>query len=262
MMNITLKDWLIIAIVMTAGLTYIAMADEPGSASEQNQIVSFESTQNQTALLELYTSEGCSSCPPADRWLSSLLDEDDLWLTFIPIALHVDYWDYIGWKDPFANADHSARQRQYAREQSLKTVYTPGFVYNGKEWRNWYVKRYLDFPKGDRPGVLKLKLDGQQANLEFTPTEFTRKKLKANLALLGFNLETDVRAGENRGKKLPHDFVVLGMNQADLKTDKNQYLSQLDIPTSTIKTNRYAIVAWINDSDNQMPVQTVGGWLP
>ena len=86
--------------------------------------------------------------------------------------------------------------------------------------------------------------------------------MKVNLALLGFDLETEVKAGENRGKKLPHNFVVLAVNQTNLKTKDNQYITQLDIPVSAIKTSRFGIVAWINDSHNQMPLQAVGGWLP
>ncbi len=224
--------------------------------------VSFASTNRQTALLELYTSEGCSSCPPADRWLGSLKEKDGLWHNFIPIALHVDYWDYIGWKDRFASPDYSARQRRYAHEQSLKTVYTPGFIYNGKEWRNWFVKRFMDFPEGNMPGVLKLQLEKQHANINFVPTKLTHDKLQVNLALLGFNLETEIKAGENKGKKLPHDFVVLAINRAQLMADNNQYKTRLDVPSSKIKTSRYGIVAWINGPDNQMPLQAVGGWLP
>jgi len=214
-MNITLKDWVILAIILSAGLAYISLAEEVSYETDQGKSISFESTPQQTALLELYTSEGCSSCPPADRYLNSLLDSDGLWQSFIPIALHVDYWDYIGWENRFANADHSARQRQYAREQALTTIYTPGFVFNGKEWRNWF-KRSLDVPNGNLPGILKLEVENQHARLHFTPTNFNKNKLKVNLALLGFNLETEVKAGENRGKKLPHNFVVLAMNKTEL----------------------------------------------
>jgi hypothetical protein len=224
--------------------------------------VSFESTNRQIALLELYTSEGCSSCPPADRWLSSLEKADGLWQSFIPIALHVDYWDYIGWKDRFASPLYSARQRQYAREQSLKTVYTPGFTYNGQEWRNWFVKRMFDFPKGNMPGILKLEINDNQASVNFVPTNTLLKKLNVNLALLGFDLETKVKAGENKGKKLPHNFVVLAINQADLVKENDHYISRLEVPNSKIKTSRYGIVAWINDPNKQKPLQTVGGWLP
>ena len=111
--------------------------------------VSFKSATEQTGMLELYTSEGCSSCPPADSWLSSLKNEDGLWREFIPLAFHVDYWDYIGWKDRFASPKNSNRQRQYARGQSLKTVYTPGFLYNGEEWRGWFIRRFIDLPEGN-----------------------------------------------------------------------------------------------------------------
>src|SRR5512134_3856963 len=73
------------------------------------------SSATTTALVELYTSEGCDSCPPADRWLSSLGARGYTPDRVVPIALHVDYWDYIGWKDPYARQAHSARQRKMAR---------------------------------------------------------------------------------------------------------------------------------------------------
>jgi len=209
-------------------------------------------------VVELYTSQGCSSCPPADKYMGELTKRKDV----LGLTFHVDYWDYIGWKDRFASPDYSARQRQYAREQSLKTVYTPGFMFNGKEWRNWFVKRFLDFPEGNIPGVLKLDISEQQAEILFTPTRFAHEKLEVNLVLLGFDLETEVKAGENRGKKLPHNFVVLGINQAEMKTDNNQHRTQLALPMSDIKTSRHGIVAWVNNSKNQKPIQTVGGWLP
>ena len=97
----------------------------------------FESGNKPVSLIELYTSQGCSSCPPADRWLSSLNDDENLWSKFVPMAFHVDYWDYIGWKDPFASKEYSQRQRRYAGEYGESTVYTPGVRKNGAEWRLW-----------------------------------------------------------------------------------------------------------------------------
>jgi len=232
------------------------------STSLNAAAVDYQSSPNQTALLELYTSEGCSSCPPADRWLSSLKKEQGLWQDFIPIALHVDYWDYIGWKDRFASPLFSARQRQYAKEHAVNTVYTPGFTYNGSEFRNWYKKDTGDFPHGDKPGILKLKLIDNQANIKFTPTGVAKNNLKVNLALLGFGLETQIKAGENRGKKLPHDFVVLAMSHAMLEKQDNEFTVQLELPSSDIKSKRFGVVAWINNTGSQKPIQTVGGWLP
>lgn len=224
--------------------------------------VVFQSPEKQVGLLELYTSEGCSSCPPADRWLSSLKDEDELWKEYIPIAFHVDYWNYIGWEDRFALPQYSERQRQYAREQSLKTVYTPGFVYNGKEWRNWFLRRYFDFPDGTNPGVLKISVDKQTAKMEFKPNIAFDNKLTIYLALLGFDLKTDVKAGENRGKQLPHDFVVLGVNSAEVKKQKGLYKMSLDIPVQKVDAPQYGLVAWLSDTHKQKPLQATGGLLP
>ena len=74
----------------------------------------FESGAERVNLVELYTSEGCSSCPPADRWLSGLRRNRGLWQQVVPLAFHVDYWDNLGWRDQFADASWSERQRQYA----------------------------------------------------------------------------------------------------------------------------------------------------
>jgi hypothetical protein len=94
-----------------------------------------QSPEGRVSLLELYTSEGCSSCPPADRWLSTLRDDPRLWRLVVPVAFHVDYWDYLGWRDRFADPAHAERQRTLAGQGLLSTVYTPGLVLDGKEWR-------------------------------------------------------------------------------------------------------------------------------
>jgi len=88
-------------------------------------------------LVELYTSEGCSSCPPADRWLSSLTADPSNSERVIPLALHVDYWDYIGWKDRFAQSKFSTRQREMVRLNHSAIVYTPQVMLNGKDFRAW-----------------------------------------------------------------------------------------------------------------------------
>jgi hypothetical protein len=96
-----------------------------------------KSGPNTTALVELYTSEGCSSCPPADRWLSSLVTRGYVPHRVVPLALHVDYWDYIGWKDPYAKRDFSRRQRKLTQLQRLALVYTPQVMLQGRDFRGW-----------------------------------------------------------------------------------------------------------------------------
>lgn len=106
--------------------------------ANENRAV-FTSTETQVRLVELYTSEGCSSCPPADRWLSGLLTSPHLWGSIIPIAFHVSYWDYLGWHDSFALDEYSQRQRAYAN-LGKTGVYTPGFFVNGQEWRGFFER--------------------------------------------------------------------------------------------------------------------------
>jgi hypothetical protein len=224
--------------------------------------VAFESSTEQVGLLELYTSEGCSSCPPADEWLSRLKEHPRVWSKFIPIALHVDYWDYIGWEDRYAAPSYAQRQRQYAKAQALTAVYTPGFVYNGTEWRKWYTSRKVSFPGGDAPGVLRLEVDDGRAKIEFAPTQDRGKKLQVTVALLGFDLETQVRAGENRGRKLPYDFVVLGMKKTNVARNKGSYSTTVALPSPAEEALQYGVVAWVNAPDSQSPIQAVGGLLP
>src|SRR6476660_686425 len=72
----------------------------------------FESGDTQSMLIELFTSEGCSSCPPAEKWLSALKSNQDLWKKIVPVAFHVDYWDRLGWRDRFAKPDFTSRQQR------------------------------------------------------------------------------------------------------------------------------------------------------
>jgi len=222
---------------------------------------SLTSGTEQVALLELYTSEGCSSCPPADRWLSALKDDPRLWTEIVPVAFHVDYWDYIGWKDRFASPAYGARQRRYAEQQAVRAVYTPGFVYNGEEWRQWFTGRYHDVPSSEAGGALTLELGGGQARVRYTPVTRTGE-LEASLVLLGGGLSSEIKAGENRGRRLEHDFVVLGLVRAPLVRAGNEYSAMLPMPTSTAAAKQYAIAAWVSPSAEQGVLQSVGGWLP
>lgn len=85
--------------------------------------------ENDPVVVELFTSQGCSSCPPADRLMHDLAKRDDV----IGLALHVDYWDYIGWEDEYADPDHTLRQRAYARQGGRSMIYTPQMVINGQQ---------------------------------------------------------------------------------------------------------------------------------
>ena len=104
---------------------------------QTDNVLVFDSGREQTIFIELFTSQGCSSCPPAEKWLNALARHPDLWNEIIPVAFHVDYWDKLGWRDSYASGSHTRRQYQYRSENRIHSVYTPCFLINGKEWRGW-----------------------------------------------------------------------------------------------------------------------------
>src|SRR5882762_404748 len=103
-----------------------------GNAGEQH----FSSGPARCSLIELYTSEGCSSCPPAERWLDALREDTGLWRDFVPVEFHVNYWDRLGWPDRFATHEFTQREYAYASAWGSGSVYTPCFVRDGAEWHN------------------------------------------------------------------------------------------------------------------------------
>src|SRR5689334_19000676 len=174
------------------------------AASAEAADLVFESGPQKTHLIELFTSQGCSSCPPAEAWMSKLKTEPRLWKEFVPIAFHVDYWDRLGWRDPFASKEWTARQYRYSDLWKSESVYTPGFVLDGREW----MERRIPTAATEKPGVLKLSIANGKAVAEFGGAS---KDADLYVALLGFDLTTKIGAGENSGRNLRQDFVVLSL---------------------------------------------------
>lgn len=199
--------------------------------------VEFASQAQQTTVIELYTSEGCSSCPPADKWLSTFTQDPRLFKTLLPLAFHVDYWDQLGWQDPFAKRAFSQRQRALTQDEILSQVYTPGIVVNSQEWRQWFRgKRQVDVSK-KYPGVLQVQAENGLLSAEFK----TDVSLVMNVAYLGMGLQTQVERGENRGRQLAHDFVVLSHQQV---TGQNHWKMQLETPPDAGQ-KATAIAVWL-----------------
>jgi len=221
----------------------------------------FESGERQVGLLELYSSEGCSSCPPADRWLAGLQDDARLWREFVPVAFHVDYWDDLGWKDRFAAPAWSARQQRYEKEGGIGTVYTPGVVYNGKEWTTWRITARWRLTPGDAVGPLRAELAGDALRVRFTPRAATAAPVIVTVALLGADLTTQVAAGENRGRELRHGFVVLAAASVPLQPDAAAYAGTVALPMSPILAPRRALAVWVSAGNSLQPLQATGGWL-
>jgi len=218
----------------------------------------FESKPARIHLLELYTSEGCSSCPPAEAWLGNLKKEPQLWRDFVPIAFHVDYWDHLGWRDPFASKIWTARQYDYSARWKSGSVYTPGFVLDGREWRNESVPS----PSAEAAGVLTIRLlNGERVTATFQPASGVGRNYEIHLARLGFELSTDVKAGENSGRKLRHDFVVLSLTNEVMQGGTKELRFPATASGGTANT-RGALAAWVTEAGQMEPIQAVGGWLP
>ncbi|MDH5727596.1 MAG: DUF1223 domain-containing protein [Gammaproteobacteria bacterium] len=223
--------------------------------------VEFKSPPYQTTLIELYTSEGCSSCPPADRWLSQFKQHPQLWHEVFPLAFHVDYWDYLGWRDKFAQVQFSQRQRLHQKQGHLRSVYTPAFVINGKEWRGFFRKKRLDISNKTPVGELKLKINQNTLSAQFTP-ENVYTTLHLNYAIVAMNLSNSITDGENSGHILHHDFVVLQLVKINSKRAKSPYFWQTDFSLSKYKNyGNLAIIAWVTQSDSHEAIQTTGGRL-
>jgi len=218
----------------------------------------FTSDEKRAALIELYTSEGCHSCPPADKWLAEFKSSSKLWSTIVPVAFHVDYWDYIGWKDRFGSKKFSNRQRRYAAEYGESTVYTPGVRVGGEEFRAWRQHSLKDIKNTNLVGVLNVEVD-EYGNItaNFDNQIDTFKKFEINFALLGMNLSTDVKRGENKGTTLHHDFVVLEHFKLKKKDDDFSGKTNLQKHNDT----ELAVAVWVNPVGNLIPIQATGGYL-
>lgn len=207
----------------------------------------FESGPQKTHLIELFTSQGCSSCPPAEAWLSRLKNEPRLWKDFVPVAFHVDYWDRLGWRDPFASKQWTARQYQYSQAWKSESVYTPGFVLDGREW----MDRRIPTASNEKSGALKFTIRDGKAVAEF---DGTMKDVDLHTATLGFDLTTKISAGENNGRSLGQDFVVLSLTNQKMPAGKAEFTFNPDLRAR-------AIAAWITAPNQLVPVQAVGGWI-
>jgi hypothetical protein len=222
----------------------------------------FKSGENKVTLMELYTSQGCSSCPPADKWLSNLIKEETLFKKFIPLAFHVSYWDYIGWNDIFATKINDNRQRTYSKEVWKKnSVYTPQFIIDTKEYRQWFKTKDLPSFSNNYAGNLEVNLDKiNNIKINYSNKNIQNKDVIINIALLGFNYSIPIKSGENSHKILKHDFVVLQHIQKSSKIRNNKLEYKTKLLTKKDSKRKEALVVWISDR-NHNQLQAVGNYI-
>jgi hypothetical protein len=246
-------------------------------------------------VIELYTSQGCSSCPPADRWLRGIAAQPASHAV-VPLSLHVKYWDYIGWKDPYAREEFTARQRWLAQLNRNNTVYTPGVFLDGGEWAQWSssasqqaklqgaatapqasIQIQVNRSAGEvaasvsaqvLPSVLKPK--GSDTGVQTsTPTgaqKAAAPRLALFVALTQSGIGNAVNAGENRGEHLLHDHVVrtwsgpLALNATGTVQHSMVLPSEVTVVAGaggTTNTHRYGLSALVQDLDSGHVLQAM-----
>ena len=201
-----------ISAILSAGLAFVVPS--PSAAALTCRAVSGPLT---LPLVELFTSEGCDSCPPADRWLSAQFPPESRTVPALALAYHVDYWDRLGWRDRFASARFTLRQRDEASAGGTAIIYTPQVMVQGHDmpaWNRGGVRDAIALAERRPPrAVIALDASAETDALQLratasVPDPMLRKSAELWIAFADSGHDTEVAAGENRGARLHHDHVV------------------------------------------------------
>jgi hypothetical protein len=221
-----------------------AFVDKKQNHPDKNMAVKqINSSYGSFAILELFTSEGCSSCPPADNLLPQLTKLDS---NIIPLSFHVDYWNRLGWTDPFSSAEFTERQKQYSDQFRLESIYTPQLVVNGeyelvgsnRNGATTTIKKALTEKATVQIKIDEVKKDAGKLFIT-CHTEGDLKKLDLLAALVQKNAIMNVKAGENSGSKLSHTNVVRSFAK---QTAASKTTFTLEMPANLTDDNSQLII--------------------
>jgi hypothetical protein len=248
----------VLAAVLLAGA-----ASFPAFAADTCRAVSGPRT---VPLVELFTSEGCDSCPPADRWLSAQFPPQSAAAPGIALAYHVNYWDRLGWRDRFAKAQFTQRQRDEASAGAGAIVYTPQILVQGRETRGWDHGGAMDAiaaaerrpPRADvtldispGEGVLHVRATASVADPAL------RKNASVWIAFADSGHVTEVAAGENRGIRLRHDNVVRSLDGPFRLDARGNGAAMLALPLPGQPGSAPTVVAFVQDDRSGDVLQAI-----
>ena len=235
--------------------------------------ISARSGVTSATILELYTSEGCDSCPPADKWFSTLNFARD---GVVPLAFHVDYWDYIGWKDRFAKSLFTQRQREAVTRQGGRVSYTPQLMLDGRDLRIWSHQAQFQArvkEVANRPPRAGMVLEAVAGSNTIDASLTANVALAADradavvfIAVTENNLSSRITAGENRGVHLKHDHVVreligpIAVDAQDRAAGKFN-LRRTIMLSSDWKRGDLSLVAFLQNSRNGEVLQALSAPL-
>lgn len=212
-----------------------------------------------TALVELYTSEGCDSCPPADRWLSSTFPADAESANAIALSFHVDYWDRLGWKDRFAAPAWTERQYAMAKANRSRLVYTPQILLQGHDFSDWRGARSTAAVSAiaAKPARALIAVEAvpQRDTIAVkasasVPASSDRKNTALFVALADSRLVSDVKAGENAGVRLTHDHVVRVLRGGIEVNAAGEVATDVTLPVPAEAGVAATVVAFVQNTEN------------
>ena len=225
------------------------------------------SADHQVALFELYTSEGCDSCPPADRWFSGLARSVDP-SHAVALAFHVDYWDRLGWRDRFGSAAYTARQREQSARQRTAFVYTPQVLLQGADFSGWHATGQpaaAIAAINAKPPRAKIELVAGPIERDAASVEVRVRVGEARdrahaaiaVALVQDGLASEVKAGENAGRRLAHDHVVRQWRAQRIRFDAAGEASErVELPLPG-DPGPLSVVAFVEDDTSGTVLQAV-----
>jgi len=218
------------------------------------------------AVIELFTSEGCSSCPPADALVARVEKEVTDKPVYI-LAYHVDYWNRLGWKDVFSSPEYSARQSQYAEWLNLSSVYTPQIVVNGRKefvgseegtLRN-AIKSDLEIPAKAELALNDIKVEGDRATVHYSTNAANNSALL--IALVEKNATSNVKRGENGGRTLSHVQIVTQFKNITLNNAKNG-VENINLPHG-FDPQKWELIGFVqNKANGEIVGATKAGFSP
>ncbi|RME17255.1 MAG: DUF1223 domain-containing protein [Alphaproteobacteria bacterium] len=187
----------------------------------------------QPVVVELFTSQGCSSCPPVDALIAELAEREDV----LPLAEHVDYWDYIGWPDRFARPEHTARQKAYARMAHSGSIYTPQLVVGGTEQIVGYEPmRLADLVHAQAKAPARVEIvaetgEGGALDLRLAPHQGARLPGQIHVDLVSYrpSATVEIRHGENAGKTIVYANIVTGWSRLGVWDGRAPFAARLDL---------------------------------
>ena len=202
-------------------------------------------------LVELFTSEGCSSCPPADAELAHLVrDQPIAGAEVIALSLHVDYWNNLGWKDPYSSSQFSRRQGDYGQAFHLDSVYTPQMVVDGRaEFVGSDGERAVAAIRSSAAvPTIPLKIDFVASSAKVEVPPIPGKRAEVMLAITEDDLSSNVRAGENSGRRLAHVAVVRSLRQIGEASGSKGFAKSVEIvPDATWKREGLSAVVFVQE---------------